>query len=126
MAATIDLSQVGALPPRYQPGDAVPSLKDQIESGSILRDMYHKKTVQFEEANDESQKEFLKQFSQKQADLKLQIMQEQREKKPSKENPEDVSRGSSSVPSEKVLSFRERLMQKSTVAASYLDVIALN
>ena len=54
MAATIDLSDCGALPPRYKPGDATPSLKDQIESGSILRDMYHKKTVQLDEANEES------------------------------------------------------------------------
>ncbi len=54
MAATIDLSQCGALPPRYIPGDVVPSLKDQIETGSILRDMYHKKTVQLDEASAES------------------------------------------------------------------------
>ncbi len=54
MAATIDLSDCGGLPPRYKPGDAIPSLKDQIESGSILRDMYHKKTVQLDEANEES------------------------------------------------------------------------
>jgi len=37
-----------------------------------------------------------------------------------------VSRGSSSHQTEKALSFRERLMQKSSVAASYLDVIAIS
>ena len=38
MAATIDLKGSGAIPDRYEGPPA--SLKDQIETGSILRQMY--------------------------------------------------------------------------------------
>ena len=51
MAATIDLSSVGALPERFPLGSATQTLKEQIETGAILRDMYHKKTFQLEESS---------------------------------------------------------------------------
>ena len=40
-------------------------LNVEIETGAILRDMYHIKIVNTDEASAESQKEFLKNFYQK-------------------------------------------------------------
>ena len=64
MAATIDLKSSGVLPDRYE--GPTPSLKDQIVSGSILREMYDRKEIQIEDSWEENQKKFLSNFSKKQ------------------------------------------------------------
>ena len=48
MAATIDLKSSGVLPDRYE--GPTPSLKDQIVSGSILREMYDRREIQIEDS----------------------------------------------------------------------------
>ena len=45
MAAAIDLAQAGAMPSRLNDHEPVPTLRDQIDSGSLLREMYLLETV---------------------------------------------------------------------------------
>lgn len=52
MAATIDLKASGAIPERYE--GPQPTLKDQIETGSILRQMYDRQDIQLEDTREEN------------------------------------------------------------------------
>lgn len=80
MAATLNFQNHGLLPKQDNP----PTLKDMINSGSILQEMYCKKENQIEESQIKYQQDFARAFREKQLELHQEIAQE------IQTNPEDV------------------------------------